>query len=121
MDDPRALRLVTIGLVLAALAVGYLLFTGGFSVNKSKIAQTPTTKPSPTAMNIVITTPAPSPTALPLRTPQPSPSGAGSIAQANINQGSAQTLPRTGFPVGLAIVFSISGIISGLALRKFPR
>ncbi len=113
MDDPRVLRLVTIGLVLAALAVGYLFFTGGFSVSKSKIAQTSTAKPSPTAMKIVITTPVPSPSASPARTSAPSPS--------NRNQGSAQTLPRTGFPIVLAIVFSVSGIISGLALSKFPR
>lgn len=92
MDDPRWLRLITIGLVLAALAVGYFLFSGGMSVNKSSKA------PSP-----------------------PSPGGSSSLRPPpQATQSEAQTLPGTGFPAALAIVFSVSAMISGFSLRKFP-
>lgn len=122
MDDPRALRLITIGLILAALAVGYMLFTGGFSVSKSKIAQT--ASPSASPVHVVITTPVPVASSAG-STPQPTSaklgSTAASVAVTDRNQGNVQRLPSTGFPVGLAIVFSVSSIISGYSLRKFPR
>lgn len=106
MDDPRVLRIVTVGLILAALAVVYFLFTGGFSVSKSKVSQTPT----PSAVLGQNTQP----------TPTPSPVSAYNTI-ANRSQGNVQTLPKTGFPVEMAVVFSISAIVSGLSLRKFPK
>lgn len=103
MDDPRWLRLVTIGLVLAALAVGYFLFSGGMSVNKSSKAPNP---PSPSG----------SPSLRPsLQATQSAFSRISERAQSD-----AQTLPGTGFPAGLAIVFSVSAMITGFSLRKFP-
>ena len=107
MDDPRWLRLVTIGLVLAALAVGYFLMTGKlFSPTKIK-SQTP------------------SPQVLGQNTPQPSPLPTSSPTSAyeriaSRTQSQTQTLPATGFPAGLAVVFSASAIIAGYGLRKFP-
>lgn len=131
MDDPKALRLVTIGLVLVAIAVGYLLFTGGFSVSKPKIAQnqenkivqspqpTPSVTAKPTSIPsvpsvIVQQTPKPTPT------PLPTPVSAYN-AVASRGQGNVQILPATGFPVGLAVIFSASAIVSGFSLRRFPK
>lgn len=120
MDDPRILRIITVGLVLAALAVVYFLFTGGFSVGKSKVSQTQINKvvQSPTPSSVlgqdtqVLSTPAPTPT--------PSPMSAYNRI-ASRNQGNVQTLPRTGFPDGLAVVFSLSAVVTGFALSKFPK
>lgn len=104
MDDPRILRVITVGLVLAALAVGYFLLTGGLSTKKPKTQSTPT------------------PTARPVITIQPqqtaTPSAYSRIAERS--QRSVQALPNTGFPVGLAVVFSISAMVSGFSLRKYP-
>ncbi|OGE26717.1 hypothetical protein A3C26_01145 [Candidatus Daviesbacteria bacterium RIFCSPHIGHO2_02_FULL_39_12] len=112
MDDPKWLRLVTIGLVLAALAVGYFLFSGGLSVSK------PGKTPGPTASGIS-GSPSPAGAGQSLRfTPSATQSAYSRIADRA--QSEAQTLPRTGFLVGLAIVFSVSAMISGLSLRKFP-
>lgn len=105
MEDPRWLRLLTIGLVLAALAVGYFLFTGKFSSNSAtrRVAQ-------------VVASPSPS--AVP--TPSATPSSAYATI-ANRTKGGVQTLPRTGFPLDLAAILSVSVMISGWGLRRFPR
>ncbi|MBI2600307.1 hypothetical protein HYW43_05320 [Candidatus Daviesbacteria bacterium] len=116
MDDPRWLRLVTIGLVLAALAVGYFLFSGGMTVNKTGNTPSSTVKPGSISSS-------PSPSNNPSLSLQPQ-SSATQSAFSRISgraQPETQTLPRTGFPVGLAIVFSISAMISGFSLRKFPK
>lgn len=113
MDDPRWLRLITIGLVLAALAVGYFLVSGRFAANKSakpqaqvnmQVQQTATPQPSP------VTSP----------TPSPAPQALGSATQQNGQKGSVQVLPRTGFPLALVGIFSASAMIAGWGLRKFP-
>lgn len=105
MDDPKWLRLITIGLVLAAIAVGYFLFTGRLSSNKiSKTKSSPT--PSTLGQNVKVT-------------PSPTPVSAYTTV-ANRTQGQTQTLPSTGFPLGLAVVFSVSALVSGWSLRKFP-
>lgn len=113
MDDPRWLRVITVGLILAILAAAYFLLTGGFSVSKTKKVQTQTTQviqsPKPAAIPIV--------TMRPQQTATPS----AYARVANRTQLNTQTLPRTGFPAGIAVVFSVSAIISGLSLRKFPR
>lgn len=116
MDDPRWLRLVTIGLVLAAMAVGYFLIAGKFSANKSAKPQTQVTK-------TVEQTPQPTPSPTVLGQDTSSSSGAKSAYDriAERTQGQVQTLPKTGFPLGLLAVISISTIISGLGLRKFPK
>lgn len=106
MDDPRWLRLVTIGLVLAALAVGYFLMSGKLFSPTKKESQIP-------------------PQVLGQNTPQPSPSPISSPTSAyeriaSRTQSQVQALPTTGFPAGLAVVFSASAIIAGYGLRKFP-
>ncbi len=111
MDDPRWLRIVVVGLILAILAVIYFLLTGGLSGNKNNNIQTQGTQTSKVVVPIVTMSPQPQKSA--------TPSAYNTIA--NRSQGSAQTLPRTGFPFGLVVVISASAVGTGLALRKFPR
>lgn len=104
MQDNIWLRLITVGLFLAALAVGYFLLSGRLT---SKQAD-PTVSPGPTVLgqNAKVTA-------------SPSPSSAYTkIAERTQNQ--PQVLPKTGFPVSLAVIFSAAAIISGWGLRRFP-
>ncbi len=119
MDDPRWLRLVTIGLVLAALAVGYFLLTGKiFSPRTSTQSPisggTPAATASPSAAPSTLgqnTQSSPVPTSTPTSAYQ---------TIANRTRGETQTLPNTGFPAGLILIFSAGAVISGWSLRKFP-
>lgn len=106
MEDPRWLRLVTVGLVLAALAVGYFLLTGRFTSDNTKKVQTQVSQTSPT----------PQPTITPVL--EASPSIPPAMAAARKNK---TTLPKTGYPQALLAVISIGVMISGLGLRRFPR
>lgn len=120
MEDPRWLRLITIGLVLAAVAVGYFLFTGRFSAKnvtapKSQISQVRSANsPSPkTSVNAGAVQ----------QNASPNPSSAfNMIAQRSNNIGgqNVQTLPRTGFPIGLLGALSVSGMLIGWGLKRFP-
>jgi hypothetical protein len=105
MEDSRWLRLVTIGLVLMALAVGYFLLSGKLFSNSTTKLQSQTNK----AVS------SPSPTASPSATPA---SAYTRIAERS--QGSVQTLPNTGFPVFLVSALSASVMIVGWGLKKFP-
>lgn len=111
MDDPRWLRVVTVGLILAVLAVGYFILTGGFSVSKPKTVQTQDSQIAGVISPSPIATAEPQPTA----TPASAYSRILERTQANV-----QTLPNTGFPAGLAAVFSVGTIITGWSLRKYP-
>lgn len=119
MDDPRWLRIVVVGLILAILAVVYFLITGGFSSNRSKNTQTQNTQPN----KIVVVSPSPTPIPVVTMSPQPqrtaTPSAYNSISSRA--QGSTQALPNTGFPIAVAVVISGSAVGLGLAFRKFPR
>lgn len=106
MDDPRWLRLITVGLVLAAVVVGYLLWTGKFSSSPSP---KPTQVASSTSRPVAQMSPSPTPSATPT-----------AVAVAG-GQTGANTLPNTGFPVGLAGVFSLSAMTTGYFLRRFPK
>lgn len=121
MDDPRVLRIITVGLVLAVLAVAYFLLTGGFGA-RSKTAQTTQTTQTTQVKGVASSNPTASATQA-TSSPKPSPSGAQSAYDRIVdrNQAGVTTLPKTGFPAGLAVVFSASAIISGLSLRKFPK
>lgn len=121
MEDPRWLRLITIGLVLVAIAVGYFLFTSRSSSTVSKTASqiskaSPGSSPSASA----------SPTVLGQNTKassSPAPSATQMSAYnriANRTQAQAQALPSTGFPAGLIAIISISVMVSGWGLRRFP-
>lgn len=119
MDDPRWLRLITIGLVLAALAVGYFLLSGRLS--SSNITKQPSPSASVLGQDIKVSpSPAGGLTTIPTAIPTSTPASAYSRI-VDRNQSQIQVLPNTGFPVGLAIVFSVSAIISGFGLRKYPK
>lgn len=113
MENPRWLRLITIGLVLAAIAVGYFLFTSRFSSNvpiksKSEVGQlVPSATPS---ARLVSTNPSPSSISAYNRITERTTKGGQPI----------QSLPGTGFPVELAGVLAFSVMISGWGLRRFP-
>lgn len=131
MEDSKWLRLMTIGLVLAALAVGYFLFVGRFSsdITKtgSKVSQATPSASSSASPSTTVGTPKPSvlgqnTQAGSTSSPSPTPTSAFSrIVSRNQGNGSAvTTLPRTGFPAGLAAILAISTMISGWGLRRFP-
>lgn len=114
MEDPRWLRFITIGLVLAALAVGYFLISGRLSSNQTVRTQA-SPAPSVLGQNTQV-----SPNPATAVSPSPTPASAYSRIVERTQSGT-QTLPKTGFPAGLAAVLSISVIISGWGLRRFPR
>ncbi|MBI4035452.1 hypothetical protein HY383_00750 [Candidatus Daviesbacteria bacterium] len=127
MEDPKWLRLLTVGLVLAAIAVGYFLFTGRFASDSTKKAPQvgqAVSSPSPRVIPSATptTSPAPAATSAPIVSPSPSatPASAYSII-ANRTKGGMQVLPNTGFPIGLAAALSVSVMISGWGLRRFPK
>ncbi len=117
MDDPKWLRFLTIGLVLAAVAVGYFLLTGRLASNST----TKTTPQSTGNVGIGVTA---RPSVLGQNaqaTPTPTPTSASAYSQiVNRNQQNVQTLPATGFPVELAAVISVSVMLTGWGLRRFP-
>src|SRR3989344_5769393 len=101
MEDPRWLRLITIGLVLAALAVGYFLLTGRLSPNSNNTTRTQT------QVNKAVESPTPAAVAT-VTQPSPTPTPASAYSRiVERTQGGVKSLPKTGFPVGLAIVFSV--------------
>ncbi|MBI2597250.1 hypothetical protein HYW41_03780 [Candidatus Daviesbacteria bacterium] len=121
MDDPRWLRIVTVGLILASLAVGYFLLTGGFSSKPRRVqpqnTQVSNSSSSPSPYSATLGTTSPFATTEPEQTTIPS-------AYSRIverNQSNIQALPATGFPAGLAVVFSVGTIITGWSLRKYPQ
>lgn len=108
MESSPWLKLITIGLVLAALAVGYFLVSGRFAGNK--ISQPPAEKQVEGVSSA-------SPQAV-----EPSPTPLNAYARiVERNKSGVQTLPKTGSPAILISIISLSAIISGLSLRKFPK
>lgn len=118
MDDPRWLRLITVGLVLSALAVGYFLLTGNFFKSNPAQPQNQTIVEEPSPTSIVIPSPTPSILGAGGQATSSASTAFDQIAQRS--KGGVTILPRTGFPVGLVLVSSVSAVIVGLSLRKFP-
>ncbi len=116
MEDQKWLRLVTVGLVLAAVAVGYFLFVGRFSSNKAVHSAVPSATAS--------ATPSVAPSIKPVSATKPTPSPTSAynkIVERTTKGGqSTDTLPRTGFPVVSAVILLSSLMISGWGLRRFP-
>lgn len=119
MDNPIWLRVITVGLVLAALAVGYFLLTGRFSSSKVVKPNTQViNQASPTPVATMIpTTNSGSNSVLGQNTETRTQATPPAMAAARNN---VTTLPRTGFPIVLAGIISAGVMISGLGLRKFP-
>lgn len=100
MNESRWLKVMTVGLILAALAVGYFMIAGKFA------------KPSPKDSTV-------------LKTVEPSPLASASPVSAYTriverNLINVETLPKTASPVSLLMVFSAGAIVAGMGLRKFP-
>ena len=101
MEDGKWLRFLTIGLVLAAMAVGYFLLAQRFTGTRVSKSQ-----PTPTSSSILGTN---------SQTPKPS-----GLGQDTKPAGGVSQLPATGFPILLIGVFAAGAIIAGFGLRKFP-
>lgn len=121
MEDPKWLRFLTIGLVLAAVAVGYFLLSG-------RLAPSSVRKSSPQASANVGIGVTPSTTARPSVlgqntqvSPNPTPTAGNAYSRiVNRNQQNVQTLPATGFPVELTGPLLVSVMLTGWGLRRFP-
>lgn len=100
MESDGRLKLIIVGLVLAAFAIGYFVIAQG--VQKSK-----------NSSDTVQVSSAP----LPVSSPSPTPSTV--PGQNNLEE--VPTLPKTGFPLPLVGAFATSAIISGWFLRRFPK
>lgn len=119
MDDPRWLRLIVIGLILAALLVGYMLLSGNFikskptSKNNEVSNQTTTRSPNPAITSATAS-------AVPSTSPQASSSARSAYDKiSGRSQNGVQTLPRTGIPSGFIVSISILAVIYGWSLRKY--
>jgi len=100
------LKLITIGLVLAALAVGYFLVSGRFTSNKTAKQQVKSEKQVQGVAQTAVE-------------PSPTPSNAYSRIVER-NKSGIQVLPKTGNPAILISIISLSAIASGWGLKKFP-
>lgn len=109
MEDPKWLRLITIGLILAALAIGYFLLTGGL-VKKSSKPQTQT----------AVSTPSPAIRGDSIIVPEATATPSAYTRIVDRAQGGVRTLPATGVPVGLMLLFASSAMVVGFSLRKYP-
>ena len=107
MDDPRWLRLIVVGLVLAALVAGYMILSGGFV--KSKPAQKSNQAVTEKAVR------SPDPSVIPIAT------GSAYGQLSDRSQSNVQRLPNTGPQLGLILLVSLSIMFSGWSLRKFSR
>lgn len=123
MDDPRLLRIILFGLVLAALTIGYLIFSGKFLK-----PQTITNKNQPTQTNRAAAgvNATPVPTTIPGTASEnlSTPSAYTRIMERNQGQklqAQANSLPKTGLPIALAGAASVSAITVGWFLRKYPK
>ena len=128
MENPNWLRLIVVGLVLAAMAFGYFLLSNRFvSTKNTKIQKTtqvvektqPTQEP-----DIVAVQPSVTPSASPISSPRANVTPTNSPAYTKIaertNKGGIQTLPKTGAPLFFMGIGALSAIATGLGLRKFP-
>lgn len=119
MDDPRWLKLITVGLILAALVVGYFLLSGRLISNNSvqKVS-----KPNEIVADA-------SSSAIPVASvlgqdAQAVPTSSPKSAYEKIvsrTQNNIQILPKTGFPEVMAGVFSLGIMLTGWGLRRYPK
>ena len=112
MEDTTRLKLILLGLFLAAASLGYFVFIQRSNEQKLEVQNKPVVQIEPSENNL---TPTPS-------SGNGSPSTLGQTTKGG--QASARVvdeLPKTGIPTGLIAVFSLSGAIIGWSLKKFPK
>lgn len=114
MDDAPWLRIITIGLILAAIAVGYFLISGRLmgpkttQISDSQVTQMATPSPTPEVFGQIT---------------QASPTPGTSSAYNQIvdrTKGNIKVLPQTGAPVITLGLLSASAMIIGWGLKKYP-
>lgn len=116
LDGDNRIRLIIAGLVLAAIAVGYMIFSQRFSAdNNTQVANN-----SDRPVTQITPTPTPTYTVTPTVTPPSESSSVPSTTKGGLPNTGISSLPRTGFPVGLVVIFSASAAIAGYFLRKYP-
>ncbi|OGE15471.1 hypothetical protein A3F00_04990 [Candidatus Daviesbacteria bacterium RIFCSPHIGHO2_12_FULL_37_11] len=112
MEDTTRLKLILLGLFLAALSLGYFVFVQKANEQKktSQVTQIQQIEPSEN---------------VPTPTIALSAGSTGTLGQTTKGgQGSVRIvdeLPKTGVPAGLIAIFSLSGAIIGWSLQKFPK
>ena len=112
MEDTTRLKLILLGLFLAALSLGYFVFVQKTNDQKAAIQnrQVQQIEPSENVLTPIPASLAGSPATL----GQTTKGGQGSVRIVD-------ELPKTGMPVGLIAIFSLSGAIIGWSLQKFPK
>ncbi|MCR4305922.1 MAG: hypothetical protein NUV73_02460 [Candidatus Daviesbacteria bacterium] len=123
MDDPKWLKLVVIGLVLAALATGYFLLSGRLTSNQAAKPGSQVSKGVPVASPVASSSPAvlgQNAQGSPVPVSSSVPVSAYS-ALVNRNGGGVENLPNTGSPVILISALAVSTMLVGWGLRRYPR
>lgn len=113
MEEPHWLRIITIGLVLAAIAVGYFLVSGKFLGAKTAKVQN--------SKQVTQATPVSTPAVfgeITQASPEPGVSAYNKIVDRT--KGNIKTLPQTGAPVLMFSLLSASAMIVGWGLKKYP-
>lgn len=118
MEDGARLKLIILGLVLAAIAGAYLFFSGRFA------SRTTTNDTSQPDNRVTISSPRPSSTASGLVIPPgiPLQSDVGQLPPTGEKGGpGVSNLPNTGLPMELIGSLGAAAIAVGYALRRFPK
>ena len=113
MENEGRLKLIVAGLVLAAFAVGYFILAQRFQGG----SQSASPKASGQS-NIVVVSPNPRPSESPTALSQAN-SGTGNLP--GTGAAGVSTLPRTGFPLPIAVSVAASAAVSGWFLRKYSK
>ncbi len=108
MENEGRLKLIVAGLVLAAFAIGYFILAQRFQGGTTKASPNPSAR-----ANIVVVSPSPMSSNSPAMLSQAGGSTLPSTGRA------VSTLPRTGFPLPLAISAASVAMASGWILRKY--
>ena len=106
IDGDNRIRIIIAGLVLAVIAVGYIIFSQKFTNSQTKVQNSVT----PTPIEQTTSTPE----------DQPIDSALPQTTKGGLSTSGVSTLPKTGFPVALLGIFSTSASIIGWSLRKYP-
>lgn len=110
MEDTTRLKLILLGLFLAAAALGYFVFVQRTNEKKIESQNQPIVQIEPSENFPTPTLSIGSPSTLGQTTKGGQPS-------ARV----VDELPKTGIPIALIAVFSLSGAIIGWSLRRFPK
>lgn len=109
MEDTTRLKIILVGIFLAAVALGYFIFVQRRNEQEFKAESRPIQQIETSQATLTVT---------------PTPSGTTLGQTTKGGQPSAKVideLPATGIPTSLAAVFAVSAAIIGWSLKKFPK